>query len=67
MERVLVLSLISVIGWGYYFYQRKKTLKKDLDGMTKFWELGLDFKFLVIIIFTTILSIYFLIEYIKEM
>ncbi|TDS56945.1 hypothetical protein C8P70_11735 [Myroides indicus] len=67
MKNIIILSVISTFSWFYYFYERKKDSKKNLDWVTKFWYLGLDVKVLIFAIGSSFLTLYFLIEYIKEM
>lgn len=65
MKEIIVLSLVSIGGWFYFFYERRKSQRKKTDHITKFWDFGLDLKFIILIAFITIITVCYLIQYFR--
>mgnify|MGYP000895653050 CR=1 FL=1 len=63
MKNIIITFIGAVIGWAYFFYARKSDAKRKMEWSTKILYFGYDLKVLIMAIVATILTIYFLVDY----
>ena len=66
MKNILAYSVVSVLCWGYYFYERRRESKKKREKSLKLLFFGYDLKILIFAIGTSILVLIMIIDYFRN-